>query len=139
MGFVPRCTFTSILSVCCMLTFDFGLWKHHAHLSPVFFQGRFLVGVNSLRLIFYTLNLLSVLCTFMVYCVHLTYLCTILFIADIFGFSETIFLENLIEIQKELEIKLLPQISFYLYTTMKNVKVRRGTASYSSFLLALQS
>ena len=103
MDFVPRCTFTSIQSVCCMQTFDFGFWKLHARLSPVLFQGRFFVVVSSLSLIIYTLNLLIVLCTFIVYCVHLTYLCTILFFAAIFGFLETLFLENLIEIQKPLE------------------------------------
>ena len=88
-----------------MQIFDFGFWKVHARLSPVFFLGRFFVGVSTLSLIIYTQNLLVFVCTFMKYYGHLTYLFTILFFAASFGFLGALFFENLIEIKKPLEKK----------------------------------
>ena len=83
-----------------MQTFDFGFWKLHTRLYPVFFQGRFFVVVSSLSLIIYTLNLFIVLFPFL---------------AAIFEILETLFLKNLIEIEKPLEKKILPQISTHTY------------------------
>ena len=115
-----------------MQTFDFGFWKLHARHSPVFFQGRFFVVVSSLSLIIYTLNLLIILCTFIVYSVHLTYLCTILFFAAIFGFLETLFLENLIQIQKPQ--KKITASDFLLplhWSKSQNVRVARFKMAHS--------
>ena len=49
-----------------MQIFDFGFWKVHARLSPVCFLGRFFVGVSSLSLIIYRLNLLVFVSTFVI-------------------------------------------------------------------------
>ena len=99
-----------------MQNFDFGIWKVHARLSPVFFLGRFFVGVSTLSLIIYTQNLLVFVCTFMEYYGHLTYLCTILFFAANFGFLGALFFENLIEIKKTTWKKILSPISTNPYT-----------------------
>ena len=86
----------------CFFHFENEMWPW-TRLSPVFFLGRFFVGVSSLSLIIYTQNLLVFLGIFMEYYGHLTYLCTILFFAASFGFLGTLFFENFMKIKKPLE------------------------------------
>ena len=69
-----------------MHIFDYGFWKVHARLSPVFFLGRFFVGVSSLSLIIYTQNLLTFVGTAMENYGHLTYLCIILSLRPVLDF-----------------------------------------------------
>ena len=97
-----------------MQIFDFGFWKVHARLYPVFFLGRFFVGVSTLSLIIYAQNLLVFVCTFMEYYGHLTYLFTILFFAASFGRGT--FLRKFNWDKKTTWKKILPPISTNPYT-----------------------